>query len=113
MHEPSERIESLEETVKKKNQAKYNVKLEGEIKEWMEQVLGKKLDNSLSFNENIKSGVVLCEYVPLITFILFENTEESHVDHKTITSICNSFHFAHNTFIMQFKHLQHYHIKTS
>lgn len=56
-------IETLEETVKKKLQSKYNVKLEVEIKEWLEQLLGKKFDANTSFQENLKDGVILCEYV--------------------------------------------------
>lgn len=56
-------IETLEETVKKKLQSKYNVKLEVEIKEWMEELLGKRFDANLTFQENLKSGVLLCEYV--------------------------------------------------
>ena len=56
-------IETLEETVKKKLQSKYNVKLEVEMKEWMEQLLSRKFDANLTFQENLKSGVILCEYV--------------------------------------------------
>lgn len=66
-----EQVESLEETVKKKLQAKYDVKLEGELKEWIVGKLGKPMDDSMSFQENLKSGVLLCEYVILpLSFVL-------------------------------------------
>jgi hypothetical protein len=64
-------IETLEETVKKKLQSKYDVKLEGDIKEWMEQLLHKKFDSNLTFQENIKSGVILCEYDQLLLSFFF------------------------------------------
>jgi hypothetical protein len=60
----AEQVESLEETVKKKLREKYDVKLETDIKEWMEGLLDKKMDENLSFQENLKSGVLLCQYVP-------------------------------------------------
>lgn len=88
-----EQVESLEETVKKKNLAKYNVKLEGELKEWVESMLNKKLDESLTFQENLKSGVILCEYVSI--------TAASHTITRSRQSLGTAAHLLSHPYISQ------------
>lgn len=57
------RVESLEATVNKKKLSKYDVKLEKEVVQWVESVLGYSLDSNKNLQQNLESGVILCEYV--------------------------------------------------
>lgn len=46
----------------KKRQEKYDVKLEVEVREWIEAVLGRKLEGA-TFRESLMDGTVVCELV--------------------------------------------------
>ncbi len=98
-------IESLEETVKKKQQAKYDVKLETELKEWIESTLHKKMDDKLTFQENLKSGILLCEYVflslhgELITYAMHS------LYHRLLNTLCPGAVKRINTSTLAFKQM--------
>lgn len=53
----------LDARLEKERLEKYDVKLEQQARRWMSDVLGRPLDESASFHDLLKSGIILCEYV--------------------------------------------------
>lgn len=66
-------MESLETTLKKQEKEKYNIKLEQEIIQWIENILDKKITKTENQNDDnneyvllyyiLKDGIILCEYI--------------------------------------------------
>lgn len=54
---------SLERSVQEKLEKKYDLQLEAELKGWIEEVLETKLTADRSFQENLKDGSILCQWV--------------------------------------------------
>lgn len=54
--------ESLEKTLQRQKAEKYDSKLEDEIRTWISEILERPSDRSASFYDEMKDGIILCEY---------------------------------------------------
>ncbi len=53
--------ESLEKTLQRKKAEKYDVKLEGEIRTWIGELLERTINREISFHSEMKDGTMICE----------------------------------------------------
>lgn len=53
--------ETLDQTLYRKFEGKYDLKLENELRSWLSELLGKDLLQEKSFQEILKDGTILCE----------------------------------------------------
>jgi transgelin len=83
-------VPSLDDDMKTKASFSYNSELEKIVKDWIETILGKStFDNSQTFGDNLKSGVILCNLVNKIQPYIIKKVHDSQVAYKQIENIGN------------------------
>jgi len=78
-------VESLEKTLQREKEAKYDKTLEAELRTWLESFLEKPLPNTdAPFQENLKTGTVLCELLNKICAGIVKKINDSKLPFKQI-----------------------------
>ena len=81
----SAEVESLEKTLQREKEAKYDKSLEIELRNWIESFLEKPFpEPEASFQENLQSGEILCELINKIAPSSVKKINDSRLAFKQI-----------------------------
>lgn len=78
---------SLNETLQKKKEEKYDRRLEEEVRSWVERVLGEPLPKEASFGQLFKDGVLLCRVINKLKPGTVPRINESRIPFKQMENI--------------------------